>query len=76
MKDQVKISIDRDLYDRLLMLMVPPIDDANAVIRELLYQGGHDSNAAVALGAAEKHFTLEQENERNLRGVYDCGGAT
>lgn len=76
MKEQVKISIDRDLYDRLLMLMVPPIDDANAVIRELLFEGGHDSNAAVALGTAEKHFTLEQENERNLQGVYDCGGAT
>lgn len=76
MKDQIKISIDRDLYDRLLMLMVPPIDDANAVIRGLLYEGGHDSNAAVALGASEKHFTLEQEMERNLRGVYDSGGAS
>lgn len=76
MKEQVRISIDRDLYDRLLMLMVPPIDDANAVIRELLYQGGHDSNAAVALGASEKHFTFEQEVERNAQGIYDCGGAT
>jgi len=76
MTDQIQISIDREVYDQLLMLMVPPISDANAVIKELLNQGGHASPASVAVGASEQHFTMEQELERTKRGVYDCGGAT
>ena len=76
MTDQIQISVDRNIYDRLQMLMVPPINDANAVIRELLFQEGHASPAAVAVGASEQHFTMEQELERTKRGVYDCGGAT
>lgn len=76
MTDQIQISIDREVYDRLQMLMVPPISDANAVIRELLFQDGHASPAAVALGAAGQHFTYAQELERSSLGVYDCGGAT
>ena len=74
MTDQIQISIDRKVYDQLQMLMVPPIDDANAVIRELLCQEGHPSPASVALGAAEHHFTMEQELERNREGIYDSGG--
>lgn len=76
MTDQIQISVDRDTYDRLQMLMVPPISDANAVIRELLIQEGHASPASVAVGASEHHFTMKQELERNRLGVYDCGGAT
>lgn len=76
MTDQIKISVDRDIYDRLQMLMVPPISDANAVIRELLFQEGHASPASVAVGASEQHFTMEQELERTRQGVYDCGGAS
>lgn len=76
MTDQIQITIDREVYDRLQMLMVPPISDANAVIRELLYHDGRASPAAVALGAAERHFTYEQELERSSQGVYDCGGGT
>ena len=76
MTDQIQITIDREVYDRLQMLMVPPISDANAVIRELLYHDGRTSRAAVALGAAEQHFTYAQELERSSQGVYDCGGGT
>lgn len=76
MTDQIQISIDREVYDRLQMLMVPPFSDANAVIKELLFQDGHASPAAVAMGAAEQHFTYAQELERSSQGVYDCGGAT
>lgn len=76
MTDQIQITIDRDIYNRLQMLMVPPYSDANAVIKELLYRDGHDSPAAVALGAAEQHFTYAQELERSSLGVYESGGGT
>jgi hypothetical protein len=76
MTDQIQITIDQEVYDRLQVLMVPPISDANAVIKELLYHEGHTSRAAAALEAAEQHFTYAQELERSSQGVYDCGGAT
>ncbi|MBZ0068390.1 MAG: hypothetical protein K8F26_06190 [Thiobacillus sp.] len=76
MSDQVQISIDREIYDRLQMLMVPPISDANAAIEALLFHEGHTSKAAAALEASEQHFTYEQELERAQRGVYDSGGCT
>ena len=76
MSDQIKISVDRDTYEKLQMLMVPPISDANAFIRELLLQEGHASPAAVAVDASEHHYSMAQELERNRQGVYDCGGAT
>lgn len=76
MSEQIQISIDRDIYDRLQMLMVPPVNDANAVIRELLYQGGHASRGATALAASEQHFSYAQELERSSQGIYECGGGT
>lgn len=76
MTDQIQISIDREVYDRLQMLMVPPISDANAVINELLTQDGRASPASVALSASEQHYTMEQELERTRQGVYDGGGNT
>jgi len=76
MTNQIQISVDKDVHDRLLMLMVPPINDANAVIKELLNLDGRASPASVALGASEKHYTMEQELERTKQGVYDSGGNT
>lgn len=76
MADQVQISIDRDIYDQLQILMVPPISDANAVIRELLFHDGHSSRSALALKATEQHYTYAQENQRSKDGIYECGGGT
>lgn len=76
MTDQIQINIDRDVYDRLQSLMVPPINDANAVIKELLYHEGLTSRSAVALKASSQHFTYEQELERSRLGIYDGGGST
>jgi len=76
MADQIKISVDREVYDQLLMLMVPPISDANAVIKELLSYEGHASPAFVAAGASGQHFTMEQELERTRQGIYESGGAS
>lgn len=76
MTDQVQITVDRDVYDRLRMLMVPPVSDANAVIKALLFQDGHASRAAIALEAEERHYTFAEELERSSQGVYECGGAT
>jgi hypothetical protein len=76
MTEQVQITIDRDIYDRLQLLMVPPVNDANAVIKELLFHKGRGSRSAVALEATGQHFTYAQELERSKLGIYDCGGGT
>lgn len=76
MTDQIQISVDPDVYERLQLLMVPPISDANAVIKELLEQEGHASPAYLAVGAAGRHYTMEQELARSMEGVYEGGGNT
>ena len=76
MTDQIQISIDRAVYERLQMLMVPPISDANEVIKTLLYHDGRASPAAIAVAADEQHYTYAQELERSSQGVYECGGGT
>ena len=74
MANQIKVSLDQDVYDQLQLLMVPPINDANAVIKELLCRDGHATQAAVELKAAGQHYTYAQELDRAREGVYDSGG--
>lgn len=76
MTGQIEITIDQEVYDRLQMLMVPPISDANAAIKALLYHDGRASRAAVAVDADGQHFSYAQELERSSQGVYECGGGT
>jgi hypothetical protein len=76
MSDQIQITVDADVYHRLCTLMVPPISDANAAIKALLYHDGRPSRAAVALESEEQHFTFVQELQRSKEGVYECGGGT
>jgi hypothetical protein len=76
MSEQIQISLDQDIYERLQMLMVPPVSDINAAIRTLLFHDGRTSPAAIATEAGAQHFTYEQELERARMGVYDSGGAT
>jgi hypothetical protein len=76
MTDQIQISIDRAVYERLQILMVPPISDANEVIKTLLYHDGRASPAAIAVAADEQHYTYAQELERSSQGVCECGGGT
>ena len=71
MSAQVQISVDAEVYSKLMQLMVPPVNDANAVIRELLFHEGHESRAAISLAAAERHFTMEEELQRANEGIYD-----
>ena len=76
MADQIQIAIDRDVYERLQQLMVPPISDANAVIQSMLFHDGRASRASIALEADEHHFTYAQELERSSQGIYESGGGT
>jgi hypothetical protein len=76
MSDQIQITVDADVYQRLCTLMVPPICDANAAIKALLYHDGRPSRAAVAVDSEGKHFTYAQELQRSSEGVYECGGCT
>lgn len=76
MNEQIQISIDRDIYDQLQLMMVPPVNDANAVIKELLFHDGRSSRSAIALAAAGQHFSFAQELERSNMGIYESGGGT
>lgn len=76
MSNQVQVTIDRDVYDRLMLLEIPPIDDINGAIKSLLEYEGHPSPAVMAAGIAGHHFSMSEEMERTKAGVYDCGGAT
>ena len=76
MPNQVQVMIDQNVYDRLQLLMVPPINDANSAIKSLLEYEGHPTPAAVALGAAGQHFSMAEELERSRAGVYEGGGNT
>lgn len=74
MSNQIQVSIDQDVYNQLQLLMVPPVNDTNAVIKELLWRDGRASQAAVEMGAAGQHYTYAQELDRAREGVYDSGG--
>lgn len=75
MTNQIQISIDRDVYEQLQLLMVPPVNDANAAIKELLCQGGRCEGGQFRQIAGQ-HFSMEQELERSRQGIYDSGGNT
>lgn len=77
MPAQIPVMIDRDVYDRLQQLMVPPLSDISSTIRALLWrENGRDSAAAIELAAAERHYTYAEELERASMGIYEGGGAT
>lgn len=70
MNARVQIEVDRDVYERLMELMVPPASDANAVIRDLLVADGRHSRAAIAV-MASRPLSFEDELRRARDGVYD-----
>jgi|GEM_PF-830994 len=74
MSEQVQVSIDRKIYDRLLELEAPPYSNINAVLDRLLYHSGHASREATALEREEHHYTMEEERERSSAGVYEGSG--
>ena len=76
MDDKIQINVTRDVYERLKLLMVPPLNDANAVIDALLFHDGHPSEALLAMEAGARHFTFAQELERASKGVYESGGCS
>jgi len=74
MKNQVQVSLDRAVYDRLLELQVPPYGDINAVIERLLFHAGRKSAAAIQLEAETHHYSFEEELQRFRDGVYAGSG--
>ena len=71
MSEQVQVTLDRKLYNRLLELEVPPYNTVNDVIDRLLFHAGRPSREAVALEEEEKHYSMEEELQRAMDGVYD-----
>lgn len=74
MSEQVQVTLDRKLYDRLSELEVPPYNTINDVIDRLLTLDGHPSRAAIELVSEETHYTMEEERQRAINGVYDGSG--
>lgn len=74
MSEQIQVTLDKKIYDRLLELEVPPYSDINSVIERLLYHGGHRSHEAIALESEEQHFTMEEELRRASEGLYSGSG--
>lgn len=74
MNDQVQVTLDKKLYERLLELEVPPYNDVNAVIDRLLYHAGRGSREANQLESEETHYTMEDEVRRASEGVYAGSG--
>ena len=75
MSNQVQVMIDQDVYDRLQLLMVPPVNDINGAIRSLLEYEGHPSPAVLALSGSW-HYSMAEELERAQSGIYEGGGAS
>lgn len=74
MADQIQITVDRDVYDRLLSLQVPPYSDINAVIDRLLFHAGRKSREAIMLEAEEHNYTFEEEVKRASEGILAGSG--
>ncbi|MCU7892746.1 MAG: hypothetical protein KZQ78_14505 [Candidatus Thiodiazotropha sp. (ex Ustalcina ferruginea)] len=74
MSNQVQVSLDQAVYDRLLQLQVPPYNDINSVVERLLFHAGRKSNEAIQLEAEELHFSFEEEVQREMDGVYAGSG--
>lgn len=74
MSNQVQVSLNEAVYNRLLELQVPPYNDANSVIERLLFHAGRKSNAAIQLEAETRHYSFEEEMQRYMSGVYAGSG--
>ena len=74
MANQIEVSLDQEVYDRLIELQVPPYNRVSDVIERLLYHGGRKSKEAIALESEEHHFSYEEELERANEGIYDSSG--
>ena len=72
MKEQVQVTLDRKVYERLLELGVPPHNSINDVIERLLFHAGRPSREAIALEGEGRHFSMEEELQRASDGVYDA----
>ena len=75
MSNQVQVSLDQKVYDRLIELQVVPCTSINDVIARLLFHSGHKSNEVISLEAEERHFSFAEEVERSNAGVYSTAGS-
>jgi len=68
------VWLTQAVYNRLLELQVPPCNDINSVIERLLFHAGRKSNAVIQLEADERHYSYEEEVQREMDGVYAGSG--
>lgn len=75
MTEQVQISIDKDVYQRLQELCVPPVNSINDLLRQfLINEGKGKTKEAMRLEASVSHRSMEEEKKAAETGVYDSSG--
>lgn len=74
MSNKVQVELDQAVYDRLLELKVPPYNDINSVIERLLFHAGRKSDAVMQLESDTRHYSFEEELQREKDGVYAGSG--
>lgn len=74
MADKMQITIDRDVWDRLEELRVPPLNDVNEVLRSLIYNASGKVTRAVEETRAEHHKTYAEEVKAYNEGHYAASG--
>lgn len=74
MSEKVEVTLDKELYDRLTELQVPPYNDVNAVIGRLLHHSGRKSREAVAIESEGRRRSYAEEIQANSDGVYASSG--
>ncbi|WP_428605523.1 hypothetical protein [Sedimenticola sp.] len=72
MDNQVQVTLDKAVHDRLVALQTGSFHDINAVVERLLFHG----DRKVLLDAAEPHYTMEQEIQRERDGVFASSGVS
>lgn len=74
MADQAQITIERDVWDRLEELRVPPLNDISEVPRSLIYNASGKATRTVQETAAKHHNTYDEEVEVYNEGHYSSSG--
>lgn len=74
MNEQVQVSLDKRLYDRLVELESPPYNTINDVIERLLFHAGRPSREVIALESEKPRYSMEDELKRADEGKFGSSG--
>ena len=74
MSEKIEVTLDKEVYDRLMEMQVPPHQDINDVIGRLLHHAGRPSPESLDMESENRHRNYDEELEANDQGVYTSSG--